>query len=89
MIHAFILIILVNGEIVSDREPMLFFDINRCNVFASAIVSGKREARGINHDAVKLANRRRTGTQVKIRSIFHDQDFQVIFEFIISDGLHQ
>ncbi len=55
MIHAFILIILVNGEIVSDREPMLFFDINRCNVFASAIVSGKREARGINHDSVKLA----------------------------------
>jgi hypothetical protein len=55
MIHAFILIILVNGEIVSDREPMLFFDVNRCNVFASAIVSGKREARVINHDAVKLA----------------------------------
>jgi len=55
MIHAFMLIILVNGEIVSNREPMFFFNINRCNYFAAKIVSGKREARGVQHNTTKVA----------------------------------
>lgn len=55
MIHAFMLIIVVNGEIASNREAMYFFDINRCNYFAAQIVSGKREARGAQHNATKVA----------------------------------
>ena len=55
MIHAFMLIIVVNGEIISNREPMFFFNINRCNYFAAQIVSGKREARGVQHNTTKVA----------------------------------
>lgn len=55
MIHVFVLIILVNGEIVSNREPMYFFNITRCNYFAAQIVSGKREARGVQHNTTKVA----------------------------------
>ena len=55
MIHAFMLMIVVNGEIISNREPMYFFDINRCNYFAAQIVSGKREARGVQHNTTKVA----------------------------------
>lgn len=49
------LMIVVNGEIISNREPMFFFDINRCNYFATQIVSGKREARGTQHNTTKVA----------------------------------
>ncbi|MDG0980768.1 MAG: hypothetical protein P8O79_13640, partial [Halieaceae bacterium] len=47
--------IVVNGEIISNREPMFFFNINRCNYFAAQIVSGKREARGVQHNITKVA----------------------------------
>lgn len=35
MIHAFLLIVLVNGTI--DTQSMYFASIDRCNVFAAAI----------------------------------------------------
>jgi len=39
--HLFLLYVLVNGQIQSS--DMYFYDINRCNYFANAIVRGKVE----------------------------------------------
>jgi len=39
--HLFLLMVLVNGEVQSS--DMYFYDINRCNYFANAIVTGKIE----------------------------------------------
>jgi len=39
MAHLFLLYVLVNGQIQSS--DMYFYDINRCNYFATAIVRGK------------------------------------------------
>jgi len=52
MIHVFLLMVLVNGEI--ESEDMYFTDINRCNYFAQQIVSGKRRNTGYNPPGVKL-----------------------------------
>jgi hypothetical protein len=41
MTHLFLLYVLVNGQIQSS--DMYFYDINRCNYFATAIVKGKVE----------------------------------------------
>lgn len=41
MTHLFLLMILVNGQVQS--ADMFFYDINRCNYFANAIVKGKVE----------------------------------------------
>ena len=40
MILAFLLVVVVNSEIVSD-DNMLFRDVYRCNFFAWAIESGR------------------------------------------------
>ena len=40
MIMAFLLVVLVNGEVVSD-DRMLFENIYRCNEFALAIEEGR------------------------------------------------
>jgi len=40
MLMVFLLVVVVEGEVVSDNE-MLFRDVYRCNVFASAIEQGK------------------------------------------------
>ncbi len=40
MLMVFLLVVVVDGEVVSDNE-MLFRDVYRCNVFASAIEQGK------------------------------------------------
>ncbi len=40
MLMAFLLVVVVDGEVVSDNG-MLFRDVYRCNVFASAIEQGK------------------------------------------------
>lgn len=54
MIHAFLLVIVLNGtELASD--PMYFYNIHKCNDYASAIVQGKREARGVRHNATILS----------------------------------
>ena len=47
MILAFLLVVMVDGEIVSD-DTMLFKNIYRCNAFAVAIESGRRSPK---HDA--------------------------------------
>jgi hypothetical protein len=52
MIHVFLLIVLINGEI--DSEDMYFVDINRCNYFVQQIVSGKKRNTGYNPPGVKL-----------------------------------
>ena len=41
MTHLFLLMVLVNGQIQS--ADMWFYDIHRCNYFATAIVKGKVE----------------------------------------------
>ena len=41
MTHLFLLYVLVNGQVQS--ADMWFYDINRCNYFATAIVRGKVE----------------------------------------------
>ena len=40
MLMAFLLVVVVEGENVSDNR-MLFKDIYRCNIFATAIEQGK------------------------------------------------
>ena len=40
MILAFLLVVLVNNEIVTD-DDMLFRDVYRCNFFAWAVESGR------------------------------------------------
>ena len=40
--HIFVLMILINGQVVSD--DMYFRDIHRCNFFVDAIVSGMRKS---------------------------------------------
>ena len=40
MIMAFLLVVVVNGEIISD-DRMLFRNVYRCNEFALAIEQGK------------------------------------------------
>ena len=40
--HIFVLIILINGQPVSD--DMFFRDIHRCNFFVDAIVSGMKKS---------------------------------------------
>jgi hypothetical protein len=47
MTHLFLLYVLVNGQIQSS--DMYFYDINRCNYFANAIVRGKVE-RTLNYE---------------------------------------
>lgn len=54
MIHAFLLVIVVNGQQLT-KDPMYFYSVYRCNEFAQAIVQGKREARGVRHDQTILA----------------------------------
>jgi len=41
MTHLFLLMVLVNGQV--ESSDMYFYDINRCNYFANAIVKGKVE----------------------------------------------
>jgi len=41
MTHLFLLMVLVNGQV--ESADMWFYDINRCNYFANAIVKGKVE----------------------------------------------
>ena len=41
MTHLFLLYVLVNGQI--ESSDMYFYDIHRCNYFATAIVRGKVE----------------------------------------------
>ncbi len=41
MTHLFLLMVLVNGQV--ESSDMYFYDINRCNYFASAIVKGRTE----------------------------------------------
>jgi len=42
MIHVFLLIVTINGEISS--QDMYFRSINECNWYANAIVSGQRKS---------------------------------------------
>jgi hypothetical protein len=42
MIHAFLLVVLLNGEI--DSQSMYFASIDRCNYFASALTRRIRTA---------------------------------------------
>jgi len=41
MILAFLLVVMINGDIVSD-DNMIFKNIYRCNAFATAIESGRK-----------------------------------------------
>ena len=52
MIHAFLLMVLVNGEI--ESQDMYFVDINRCKYFASNIVGSKKRNTGYYPPSVKL-----------------------------------
>ena len=52
MTHLFILMVLVNGQVQS--QDMYFYDINRCNYFANAIVKGKAE-RTLNYEPRRIA----------------------------------
>ena len=52
MIHVFLLMVLVNGEIESG--DMYFVDINRCKYFANSIVSSKKRNSGYQPPSVKL-----------------------------------
>ena len=54
MIHAFLLVIILNGKELSS-DAMYFYNVYKCNDYAAAIVGGKREARGVRHDATILA----------------------------------
>jgi hypothetical protein len=47
MTHLFLLMVLVNGQVQSS--DMFFYDINRCNYFATRIVKGKVE-RTLNYE---------------------------------------
>ena len=40
--NIFVLIIIINGQVVSD--DMFFKDIHRCNFFVNAIVSGMKKS---------------------------------------------
>ena len=53
MIHAFLLVIVLNGQTL-NQDPMYFYNIFKCNDYAAAIVYGKREARGVKHDSTIL-----------------------------------
>mgnify|MGYP003114495068 CR=1 FL=1 len=67
MIIAFLLVVLVNGEVVSD-DRMLFFSVYRCNEFALAIEEGrmgprnKRYKNNLNVTAYCVPSMVRTGT---------------------------
>jgi len=52
MTHLFLLMVLVNGQVQS--ADMWFYDINRCNYFANAIVKGKVE-RTLNYEPRSIA----------------------------------
>jgi len=50
--HLFLLMVLVNGQV--ESADMWFYDINRCNYFANAIVKGKVE-RTLNYEPRGIA----------------------------------
>jgi len=50
--HLFLLMVLVNGQV--ESADMWFYDINRCNYFANAIVKGKVE-RTLNYEPKGIA----------------------------------
>ena len=52
MTHLFLLMVLVNGQV--ESADMWFYDINRCNYFANAIVKGKVE-RTLNYEPKGIA----------------------------------
>jgi len=52
MIHAFLLVVLINGQ--KESQDMYFIDINRCNYFVKEIVYGKKRNSGYNPPLVKL-----------------------------------
>ena len=55
MTHVFMLILIINGNVVTDTAPMYFFSIHRCNHYVQAVVSGKQESRGANRDSLTVA----------------------------------
>lgn len=52
MIHVFLLMVVVNGEI--ESEDMYFTDINRCRFFAESVVNSKKRNSGYNPPSVRL-----------------------------------
>ena len=55
MTHLFLLVVLVNGVIQPDPPNFYFYDIFKCQHYAREIVKSKTEARGANHNQVKIA----------------------------------